>query len=132
MEFQSPQTFFQNANWPTSRLTEWTQNSAVKRLQQRRLIILSTKLQQNTICAWEGVSHTWSNVLNVQQIRYSQQQQQQQQHNWNVSSCIAMLKSVRIEGDFWHFCWVEQSADCWIWLARYDFLLVFYSDTKSR
>ena len=45
-----------------------------------------------------------------------------------TASPYRVLKSVGAKGDFGHFPSSEQYADGCIWLARYDFLLVFYSD----
>ena len=41
-----------------------------------------------------------------------------------------MPKSVSAKFDFGHFWSLEQASGC-VWLARYDFLLVFYSDVSS-
>jgi len=36
-----------------------------------------------------------------------------------------------LKHDFAHFRWTEQHANGYVWLARHDFLLVFYSDFRS-
>ena len=43
-----------------------------------------------------------------------------------------VLKSVCDKSDFGHFRSSEQQADGCVWLARCDFLLVFYNDLRFR